>query len=187
MLICLNNCSLPGPLCHQRATAGIGNNKALWTAAVSTPGWLAVLGAAALIGLWMVDQSRTVAWAHTHRDHTGRSCWLHGTMDGRTPLSARPCSSAFRPFSIKTCFASSFFCCEPTFSLFYFFPPTPTSVACNKHLIWKAKVIAQIWHVNTAWKGKAWVFSLGEHRLQKSQHGTKREAAALKLNNKTRV
>jgi len=53
-------------------------------------------------------------------------------------------------------------------------------VACNKHLLSKAKIIAQIWHVNTAGMGEAWVFSLGEHRLQKAQQA---EAATLKLNN----
>lgn len=76
----------------------------------------------------MVYKSRTVAWAHMHRDHEQRSCWLHGTMDGRTPLRAYPCSSAFKPFSIKTCFASPIFCGEATgFVLFCFFP-TPQCV-----------------------------------------------------------
>lgn len=47
--------------CHQRATTRIGNAKAQWTTAVSTPGPLTVLEAAGLTGLWMVYESRTVA------------------------------------------------------------------------------------------------------------------------------
>lgn len=39
----------PGPACPQRANTRIGNDKALWTPAVSTPGLLTVLEAASCV------------------------------------------------------------------------------------------------------------------------------------------
>lgn len=117
MLICSNEYSFPCA-CHWRATTRIGNDKALWTTAVSSPGLLTVLEAAGFRGLWMVYESCTTAWAHGPRRRPRRkeppAPWRDGWQDAAFSLCART-SSSLRPLfsSLKPCFASSAFCCEP--------------------------------------------------------------------------
>lgn len=117
MLICLNKYSFPCA-CHWRATTRIGNDKVLWTTVVSSPGPLTVLEAARFRGLWMVYKSCTTAWAHGPRRRPQRKEPLAPRHDGwqDAAFSLYTCtSSSLRPFfsSLKPCFASSAFWCEP--------------------------------------------------------------------------
>lgn len=173
MLICLNKYSFPCA-CHRRATTRIGNAKALWTAAVSSPGALAVLEAAGFTGLDALQELYCTLSTHgPPRTPRGKEP-LAPQHDGWQGTAFCLCACTFsspRPFlySLKPCFASSAFCCEPISFV-------PECVWLATSILHRRQKVLHKFGVNTARVGKGWVFSSGEHRLQRSRHRTKRSS-----------
>lgn len=116
MLICLNKYSFPCA-CHRRATTRIGTAKALWTAAASSPGALAVLEAAGFTGLDALQElyCSLSTWATKETTREGALGPQHDGWQGAAFCLCAHTFSSPRPFlsSLKPCFASSAFCHEP--------------------------------------------------------------------------